>query len=222
MENRTRNLFLIATAVLLLFTPFFGANGVAWGAENQLSKQEQVIQPDIKRRKVELSRVKRQDFEIAAYAGLMNVEDFDVNPVYSIRLDYHLTEKFFLQTALGTTSVGLSSFERLNNVRLLTDTQRDLTYYNISLGYNLLPGEAFFGRKRAYNTAFYLIAGIGGTRFAGDTRYTLNIGAGYRLLLTDRIALHIDLRDHLFDMDLFGQNKTTHNVEATLGIGYFF
>lgn len=222
MENRLRNLFLTIMGITCLGAPLPGNNSIALGAENNLSKQEQVIQPDVKRRKVELSKVKRQDFEISAFAGMMNVEDFDVNPVYGVRLDYHVTEKFFIQGGVGTTSVGLSSFERLNNVRLLTDSQRDLNYYNISLGYNVLPGEAFLGRKRAYNTALYLVGGIGGTRFAGDTRYTINFGAGYRMLLTDRVALHIDLRDHLFDIDIFGQNKTTHNVEASVGIGFFF
>jgi outer membrane beta-barrel protein len=50
----------------------------------------------------------------------------------------------------------------------------------------------------------------------------VNFGAGYRFLVTDSIALHVDFRDHLFDIDLLGQEKTAHNLEGTLGVTVFF
>ena len=78
-----------------------------------------------------------------------------------------------------------------------------------------------FFRGRAYNTNLYLIAGLGSTRFAGDDRFTVNVGAGYRFLLTDSVALHIDFRDHLFDIDLLGEEKTAHNLEGHLGVTVF-
>ena len=68
----------------------------------------------------------------------------------------------------------------------------------------------------------YLIAGLGSTRFAGDDRFTVNFGAGYRFLLTDSVALHLDFRDHLFDIDLLGEEKTVHNLEGHLGFTVFF
>ena len=80
----------------------------------------------------------------------------------------------------------------------------------------------FIGEGRAFNTNLYLIAGLGSTRFADDDRFTVNFGAGYRFLLTDTLALHLDFRDHLFDIDLLGEEKTVHNLEATLGITIFF
>ena len=93
---------------------------------------------------------------------------------------------------------------------------------NLSLGYNILPGEVFLGEGRAYNTNLYLIAGVGATRFAGDDRFTVNVGAGYRFLLNDSVALHIDFRDHLYDIDLLGEEKTVHNLEGHLGFTVFF
>ena len=106
--------------------------------------------------------------------------------------------------------------------RLITDSERRFTYYNLNVGFNILPGEVFLGEGRAYNTNLYLIAGLGSTRFAGDDRFTVNFGAGYRFLLTDSVALHLDFRDHLFDIDLLGEEKTAHNLEAHLGITVFF
>ena len=59
-------------------------------------------------------------------------------------------------------------------------------------------------------------------RFAGDDRFTVNFGAGFRFLLTDTIALRLDFRDHLYDIDLFGEEKTVHNLEGQLGLTVFF
>ena len=47
-------------------------------------------------------------------------------------------------------------------------------------------------------------------------------GAGYRLLLTDKIAAHLDVRDHVFQNDLLGYQKTVHNLESTLGVTTYF
>jgi outer membrane beta-barrel protein len=90
------------------------------------------------------------------------------------------------------------------------------------VGYNVLPGEAFIGESRAFNNSLYLIAGLGSTRFAGDDRFTVNFGFGYRFVLTDSISLRIDFRDHLYDIDLLGEEKTVHNLEGTLGLSVFF
>ena len=92
----------------------------------------------------------------------------------------------------------------------------------MNVGDNRIAGEGCIGESRAYNTNLYLVAGLGSTRFAGDDRFTVNVGVGYRFLLTDAIALHLDFRDHLFDIDLLGEEKTVHNLEGTLGVTVFF
>jgi outer membrane beta-barrel protein len=92
----------------------------------------------------------------------------------------------------------------------------------VSVGYNILPGEAYIGEARAFNTGLYVIGGLGSTRFAGDDRFTVNFGAGYRFVLTDSVAIHMDFRDHLYDIDVLGEEKTAHNLEATLGVTVFF
>ena len=105
---------------------------------------------------------------------------------------------------------------------MLTDDQREYTYYDLSLGYNIFPGESFIGKNRAMNTALYLIGGVGSTTFAGDDRFTLNIGLGFRIMPLDWLAIHAEVRDHLFDLDLLGQEKTTQNLSASLGLTFFF
>ena len=183
----------------------------------------QVIDPQVERREVKEPKIDREDFEVGAFVGIMSIEDFGSDFVFGARFAYHVTEGFFVEGTIGQTEAGLTSFEVLSGgTPIIADSERTYTYYNLNLGYNILPGEGFVGEGRAYNTSFYLIAGLGSTRFAGDDRFTVNFGAGYRFLLNDSIALHVDFRDHLFDIDLLGEEKTTHNLEGHLGVTVFF
>ena len=183
----------------------------------------QVIQPAIHRRKIDIDDIDTEDFEIGAYVGLLSTEDFGANMVVGVRAAYHITEYFFAEAAYGMSDTTETSYERLSGgAQLLTPEDRKLTYYNISLGYNLFPGEAFLGDGLAFNTSLYVIGGAGITKFAGDNLFTVNFGVGYRLLATDWLAVHFDVRDHIFDIDLLGVKKTAHNLETHGGITVFF
>ncbi|MGB5256924.1 MAG: outer membrane beta-barrel domain-containing protein [Woeseiaceae bacterium] len=226
MESRFRVLFLIVAMISLSGC---AATKNLFGFGNKSAPPPssegpgQVIDPVVERREIKEPAIDREDFELGAYVGIMSIEDFGSDISYGVRLAYHITEGFFVEGTAGQTEGGLTSFEELSGgARLISDSQRTLTYYNLNLGYNILPGEVFIGEGRAYNTNLYLIAGLGSTRFAGDDRFTVNVGAGYRFLLSDSIALHLDFRDHLFDIDLLGEEKTAHNLEGHLGFTVFF
>lgn len=226
MESRIRVLFLI-TAFFFLSGCAATKNLFGFGRDEAppptAEAPGQVIDPEVERREIKEPAIDREDFELGAFAGIISIEDFGSEPVYGARLAYHLTEGFFVEGTVGRSEAGLTSFELLSGgATLLSGSERTLTYYNLNLGYNILPGEAFIGEGRAYNTSLYLIAGLGSTRFAGDDRFTVNFGAGFRFLLTDSFALHIDFRDHLFDIDLFGEEKTAHNLEGHIGLTMFF
>lgn len=192
-------------------------------ATNALLEEKPVIEPEVQRTQVNESKIDTENFEVTAFAGFMSVEDFGTSNVVGARLAFHVSESFYFEASAGQTKVGKTSYERLSgSVNLLTDDERDLSYYNVSIGFNALPGEAFVTKKLAFNTAFYVIAGMGSTRFAGDERRTFNYGFGYRLLATDWLAVHVDMRDHIFDMELLGEKKSTHNLEMSLGLSMFF
>jgi outer membrane beta-barrel protein len=234
--SRFRLLFLISATTLIL-------PGCAWFGRDALPAPEAVppqatsadavvtgepadrpiIDPQVERREIRRTRIDTEDFEAGAYVGILSVEDFESNVVYGARLAYHLTEDFFLEATLGQTRAGRTSYENLSgSADLLTDGERDYSYYALSAGWNALPGEIFVGRNRAYNTALYFIAGIGSTRFAGDDRFTVNGGFGYRILPADWLAVHFDVRDHVYDIDLLGEKKIVNNLEAHLGLSIFF
>ena len=226
MESRFRVLFLIVAVFSL---PGCAATKNLFGFgddEAPLPSAEpagQVIDPEVERREIKEPKIDREDFEIGAFVGLMSIEDFGTDLSYGLRFAYHLTEGFFVEATAGYSRAGLTSFEVLSGgAQLLSDSERDLYYYNLNVGYNILPGEVFIGEGRAYNTSVYLIAGLGSTQFAGDDRFTVNFGAGYRFLLNDSVALHVDFRDHLFDIDVIGEEKTVHNLEGHVGFTVFF
>jgi outer membrane beta-barrel protein len=217
METRIR-IFLLKVALGMVLILGQQATTAAQDAPSQ-----QVIEPELDRREIQLAKIDTEDFEFGGYVGMMSIEDFGTDLVYGSRFAYHLTESFFVEAALGKSKAGKTSYELLSGAAdLLTDSERNFTYYNASIGWNMLPGEVFLGKNRAFNSAVYLIAGIGSTQFAGDNHFTINIGAGIRFLASDWVALHLDIRDHMFDSDLLGEEKTTFNIESHLGVTFFF
>lgn len=216
METRTGHFFL-GLALHIISTLMLGT------ARAETNTLEQVIKPSLKREPIKPARIDTENFELGAYVGMLSIEDFGTGSVTGARLAYHFSEDFFAEASYGQSNAGDTSFERLSgSVKLLTNAEREYNYYNLSFGFNILPGEAFIGSGRAFHTALYLVAGTGSTEFAGDDRHTLNLGFGYRFIFNDWLAGHLDARDHIFDIDLLGNNKTSHNLEVSTGLTLFF
>lgn len=216
MENRTKHLFLTPLALAMAC---LGAAPLAGAAEND----RPLIEPDVTPVPVTEALIDTENFELGGYVGVINIEDFESSLVFGGKLTYHLSESFFFEAGIGFAEGGETSFEKLaGDVELLTDSEREYTFYNINLGYNVLPGEAFLSENYAFNTNFYLIAGAGATDFAGDTRFTLNAGAGYQILLTDGLAVHLEVRDHFYRIDVLGSEKTSVNTQVSAGLSVFF
>jgi outer membrane beta-barrel protein len=219
MESRLL-LLLLAQALVVVGLAGCGRDRLARADDGG---QPPVIEPDVERRDIKVPKIDTEDFEVGVYAGQVSVEDFGVNTLVGAQFAYHITEGFFLELAGGKADTQLTSFERLSGAaQLLTDSEREYSYYDLSLGYNIFPGEGFIGKKRALNMATYLIGGVGKTTFAGDDRFTVNLGLGLRLLPLDWLAVHADVRDRVFDIDLLGKQKTSHNLEAHVGVTFFF
>jgi len=192
-------------------------------AEDADSTPPRVIEPNVARRKIKVPKIDNENWEIGAGYGFVSIEDFGTNPTMAAQVTYHVTEDFFFRGDIGRSTAGRTSFETLGgDIELLSGNQRQFTYYSLSLGYNFLPGEVFLGRKTAMNSGFYTLIGIGSVKFAGDNRLTLNFGAGYRVLPTDWLAIHLGVQDRVFDSDLLGETKVTNNLETLLSATVFF
>jgi len=235
METRAR-LLLLSLAVTLLA----GCASLRAGKADQPSTDQaavpadpareepsnqppRVIEPEVARREIKVTKIDADNIELGGYYGSLSIEDFGTNAVWGVTAAYHVTEDIFFHGSYGSATAGKTSYETLGgNVQLLTPSERRFTYYSLSLGYNIFPGEVYIGRNLAMNSALYVLGGIGSTKFAGDQRFTVNFGAGYRLLPTDWLAVHIDVQDRVFQSDLLGSDKLVNNLSAGIGLTVFF
>ena len=216
MNNKIHTLLLVAAAL-----PAFAQT--APSTQPARPANEQVVVPQVERRDVKLPKFPSKDFEVGAFAGVYSTENFGASAVYGLRLGYHITEDFFVQANLAQTKVSDEAFRQLlPGGGIFPEEEQKLTYYNLSAGWNILPGEVFIGSSRAKATAVYLLAGIGSTKLVERRRQTLNFGLGLRMLLADRAGIHLELRDHVFSTDLLGPRQSTHNLELTGGFAWYF
>ena len=217
MEIRFRSILLAATFLTLTMP------ATELAAQSDEDESTSLIEPQIERVEFDESPIDSYDFEISVYGGVLAMEHFDTNPVIGLKLGYHVSEDFFVQGSYGKSDVGETSFERLSGgAPLLSDDERDVEYYLFSIGFNLLPGEAFLTDSTTLNTVLYISGGMGVTEFAGDDRSTIAFAVGYRTIFIDALSLDVEVRDLIFDLDTFGEDETTHNIELTVALNLFF
>ncbi len=226
MEGRIRSLLLgcLYTGLLLANATLTAQSAEIEPTEIELEQvAKPVIEPDIMRMEFDEARINPNNFEIILSFGLLSVEDFGTSAVLGAKLAYRVSENFFVDLELGTSSAGETSSEILQpGAPLLTDDERDFTYYTLNVGYDLFPGEAFVTNNTTFNTAFYVIGGAGNTQFGGGDNFTFSWGFGYRVIANNYLTTYFDVRNHTFQRDIFGEDKITNNIEVTLGVGFYF
>ena len=217
MEAWHNRIFLILSGIAL----WLSASVTAYAQDDQRAIPP-IIEPTIERRQVTEADIDSENVEVTAFIGFVSIQDFGSDAIVGARLGYHITENIFMEASYGSATAGQTSFEELSGgAPFLTDEERDFIVYDLSLGYNF-NNELFIAEGWVFNSDFYLIAGAGATEFGGDERFTVSVGAGYRVLLTDYLALRLDVRDHIFNSDLIGEEKSTHNLAYSLGLSVFF
>lgn len=214
MGNRFQQFFL---ALLVLFS--FDSQSTAFAAEEE-GEAIQVIGSDVKPVKVKQAKIDTEYFEIGGFAGLLTIEGSSSEIIYGVSGSFHATEDYFLQFNFGTTEIGKTLIEDFLNSNFLVD--RTYQFYDLSVGYNIFPGETFFSKNRNYNSAFYLVAGVGNTNFGGEDNFTIVFGTGYRVVLSDYMTLNLDYRDHIFNTSVYGEKTNLNNFSFTTGLTFFF
>lgn len=208
----------------LIFLPFILGATYSSAQNDQTSSEnkplEQIITPDLERREISEAILDSENWEIGVYGGILSIEDFGSNSVAGLRFAYHLTEDFVIEFNYGASEASDETFRSVVGGILEVLNNTDYAYYNISLVYNLFQGEVFFGKNTAFNNGFYLLAGGGNTTFNDNDYFTVSFGGGMRFYANDWTALHFTVKDHIFDNDI--TNKTTNNLEATLGLSFYF
>ena len=209
----------LATACVLALL----AHGSARAADAPAADTpDQVIVPQVERREVHKPKYPSNDFEIGLFGGTYSSQNFGTSFNWGGRLGYDITEDFFVEATYGRTKVSDKAFRQILPGGIFTAEQEKLKYYDLSVGWNFLPGEIFIGKNWAKASTMYAIGGIGNTSFDSQRMQTWNFGVGAKLFLADWVALRADVRDHIFTLDLLGKRSTTQNPELSLGFAFFF
>lgn len=224
MENRFWRIFLKSVSLGLISL----SSSLLYAAEPAEEQQEEesglsnirVFDPQVERREVDRDAIDTENWEIGAYYSIISIEDFGTNDMTGARVSYHVTEDFFITANYGEAEADLTSAEVLTGISILPG-ERTYTHYDVSLGFNILPGEGFLGRDIAFTSNFYLLAGLGSTDFAGDNRSTAVVGGGYKVLFNDWFAMHMELRDYIYKIEIVG-SKTASDLEISTGFTIFF
>ena len=218
----TMSLKIIPHALLLLtlgLASSLGANaadGVT--AAPASAGTEQVVVPEVTRRDVKVPRLPSNNFEGGVFVGSYATQNFGTSLVTGLRLGYHVSEDVFVEAAYAQTKISDAAYRQILPGGIFPSESERLRYYNLSAGYNVLPGEVFIGAKHAKPVALYVIGGVGSTLFNDQRLATINVGAGLRVYFNDNIAFQSDAREHFFSLDLLGQRQSTKNLEFTLGL----
>jgi len=209
----------LATACVLALL----AHGNARAADAPaVDTPDQVVVPQVERQDVHKPKYPSNDFEIGLFGGTYSSQNFGTSFNWGARLGYDISEDFFVEATYGRTKVSDKAFRQILPGGIFAAEQEKLKYYDLSLGWNFLPGEIFIGKNWAKASTMYAIAGIGNTSFDSQRMQTWNFGVGAKLFLADWVALRADVRDHIFTLDLLGKRSATQNPELSLGFAFFF
>jgi outer membrane beta-barrel protein len=209
----------MATAVVLALLGHGGAHAADAPAADT---SDQVIVPQVERREVHKPKYPSNDFEIGLFGGSYTAQNFGTHFDWGARIGYDITEDFFVEASYRRTKVSDAEFRNILPGGIFTAEQEKLQSYDLSLGWNFLPGEVFIGKNWAKASTMYAIGGLGSTKFDSQRMQTWNFGLGAKLFLADWVALRADVRDHIYTLDLLGKRGSTQNPEVTVGFAFFF
>ena len=154
-----------------------------------------VIDPEVERRKIKVPKIKSHERRDRAAVRLAVDRGFRHQPGLRAAPPPTTSPKTFLPGRIRPLH------GRAHQLRdpgrqypaayaLLRDTSRITTCLWATTS---SLARSFSVARLAMTSAFYLIGGIGSTEFAGDSKFTVNFGGGYRVLPTDWLAIHIEV-----------------------------
>jgi len=192
--------------------------GFAADDQETSPNQNQVVVPEVARRDIQMPHFPSNDFDVGAFFGTYDTQNFGSAAVGGLKVGYNITEDYFVQGVFAETKVSDATYRQILPGGIFPVQSEKMRYYNLSAGYNILPGEVFVGTKYAMPFTLYLIGGVGSTTLDDQKHATFNFGTGVRLFFTDRVSMQLDARDHVFSMDLLGERERLQNLELTVGL----
>ena len=213
---------VLALALLATAVPDVARAADTKRADDASQADQQVIVAQVERRDLDLPRYPSNDIEFGLYLGGFSTQNFGTSPTAGGRLGYHLTEDWFVEANYGQARISDEAFRRILPGGVLNRSIERLQTYDLSVGYNVFAGEAFFGTKTAKLTTAYLTGGIGNTAFDGQRMQTWVYGVGTEVFFNKWFAFRVDARNHVYHLDLLGKRELNQSYELTAGVSVLF
>jgi outer membrane beta-barrel protein len=172
--------------------------------------------------------ITRRDFiktgrvELTAIGGYQGSDIFSSSYVYGGAISYHLFEGLAVE---GTFLVSRANADILQLSKITTGVttfvgERVFEGFGAAV-WSPIHAKMKFGNRVAH-LDFYLAGGAGVTFSSFVRGVTFNAGAGTKIFLNRWLAMRIDVRDHISQQELVGENHIVNNVQVTLGLSAFF
>lgn len=216
----TKNLLQFSAA--LIVCGFSSSLALAQDASEQTRKPVRVVIPDKRVDAAQPATIDTEKFELGAYVGMLSVADFNTNLVTGFSLTYHITRDWLAQVQMGQSTVSRATFEDIADANFLADGEYDFTYTTLSGGYRIAHGRSFLSTKGKYDSAIYLLAGVGNIEFAGNSAASGLLGLSYRVVPTDWMTINLDFKNHLFEREFLDTTSQTMNNELNIGVNVLF
>lgn len=177
-----------------------------------------IIEPQAPTEAAKSAAIDTEHFEFGGSLGFLSVEDFNTNLLMSFSFNYYFNEKIFAYFSYGTSDTEKSNAEGQQNF----NPDRTFDFFSVGGAYKVLDGRSFWGKNRKFNSGLFAIGGIEQVDFAGSTETGFMFGLSHRTVLTDYLALNIDIKDHIAPRTFLEEDKMTQNVEFSIGLSTFF
>jgi outer membrane beta-barrel protein len=166
--------------------------------------------------------IDKEILEFGVVTGVINIGDFGSEWLKGLSATFQASEDFFLQYNYLQAEADLSSFEESQG-RFFSGSDRDFVHYDLLVGYKLLQAEVYPSEAKARLSSFYLVGGVGETRFGGEENFTATAGLGYEVALSRDLIVRADYRSYFYESSLIREEEeTVQSGQFSIGLGYLF
>lgn len=166
--------------------------------------------------------------EVSGMGGWYAADLADGAPIYGGAYTFHFSEDLGLEASYFRTRQRFGFLESVNQsnlgtIRLLDLPEETLELYSGHLVWSLAYGKVRWLGGAIGRFDFYLALGGGASVEPGDRGLTGSGGFGMKFYLTQWLALRLDVRDHVRQMNRqqLGVDRIVNDISAMGGLSVF-
>lgn len=180
-----------------------------------------IVKPKAEQELIKDAELKDVSISAGVYAGVINFENFSSSYLLGLTVNIPLNEDVFIDVEYGSTTISDAEYRNIG-LPLFEKEEINVDFYNVLIGYNLLPGEVYWSKDKTLLSSFYLLAGVGSVNINKDDFVSLSFGIGFRMDIGSGKNVRVEARDRLIDSDILGTDKISNNTEIHIAMSWSF